>query len=131
METILLVEDDSAVRETIATMLHSLGYIVLAPEPGAPALRAIKAGGYDAVVTDFVMPEANGNAIVEAVRAVHDNCPVVAISGGSPEIAATNALRQTRTRGANATLSKPFTRDALARAIRSALAESPLLSTDR
>jgi two-component system C4-dicarboxylate transport response regulator DctD len=121
METILLVEDDSAVRETVATMLHSLDYIVLAPEPGEPALRAINAGGYDAVITDFVMPDANGNRIVEAVRAVRADCPIIAISGGSPEIAAATALRQTRTRGANATLSKPFTREALVRAIKTAI----------
>lgn len=122
METILLVEDDAAVRDAVAAMLHSLDFIVLAPEPGEPALRAIKAGGYDAVVTDFVMPEANGNRIVEAVRAVRADCPIVAISGGSPDIAAANALRQTRARGADATLTKPFTRDALARAIRGAIA---------
>ncbi len=123
METILLVEDDSAVRETVAAMLHSLDYIVLAPEPGQPALRAIQAGGYDAVVTDFVMPEANGNAIVEAVRLARPDCPIVTISGGSRDIDAANALRQTRARGANATLSKPFTRDALARAIRNAIGD--------
>lgn len=121
METILLVEDDSAVRDTVAAMLHSLDYIVLAPEPGEPALRAIRSGGYDAVVTDFVMPDANGNKIVEAVRAARPDCPIVAISGGSRDIDAANALRQTRHRGANATLTKPFTRDALARAIRNAI----------
>lgn len=121
METILLVEDDSAVRETVATMLHSMDYIVLAPEPGEPALRAIRAGGYDAVITDFVMPEVNGNRIVEAVCAARPDCPIVTISGGSPQIDAANALRQARHRGAGATLAKPFTREALARAIRTAI----------
>lgn len=72
------------------------------------------------MIAAFVMPETNRTKIVEAARAVRADCPIVTISTGSPEIAAATALRQARARGANATLAKPFTGEALARAIESA-----------
>ena len=124
MLSVLLIGDDEAVRETLGDMLRSLGHRVSSPLPGDPALEAVKAGGYDVVITDFVMPGANGSQIAKAVRAAQPRCPIIAISGGSSTIPASVALTMVEAQGASATLYKPFRRAELEQALKSATGHS-------
>ena len=119
MLSVLLIDDDDLVRATLGTMLQSLGHEVIAPLPGGPALSAVKAAGYDVVITDFVMPGATGSQIAKAVRAANPQCPVIAISGGSATIPASVALSLVEAQGASATLYKPFRKSELDRVLKS------------
>jgi CheY-like chemotaxis protein len=118
MMTVLLIDDDELVRSTLGDMLRSLGHRVIAPLPGAPALDAVRAGGYDVAITDFIMPGANGSQIAKAVRAAKPDCPIIAISGGSAQIPASVALSLVESQGAAATLYKPFRRAELEQALK-------------
>ena len=112
-ETLLLVEDDSAIREVTTEILKSLGYTVRAFASG-DALLAQTAAARDArlLITDLNMPGLGGRQLAERMRARRPGLRVLFISGLIPE-----AARQ----GGDRFLEKPFTRDILARKIRETL----------
>ncbi|HET8996190.1 MAG TPA: PAS-domain containing protein [Acetobacteraceae bacterium] len=98
--TVLLVEDEPAVRETIAGMLTSLGFTALAAEDAAAALRLVESGrGFDLLLADLVMPGMDGVQLAGLVRARRPSLPVVLITGYSDD---------RRVSGERWVLSKPF-----------------------
>ena len=86
--TVLLVEDDGAVRETLAAMLDGLGFGVLVAPGWSEALRL--AGRADAridvLLTDVVMPELSGKELSDRVRAIRPGLPVLYMSGYSADV---------------------------------------------
>jgi PAS domain S-box-containing protein len=117
-ESILLVEDDAAVRDNIATQLTALGYRVTTAENGAAALASLAEHAPDLLVTDVVMPGGmNGRQLAEAAHARHGRLRVLYISGYTQDALA--PLGQIP-RGTHL-LTKPFRRGDLARAVRSVL----------
>ena len=121
LETVLLLEDEPAVRRATARMLRSLGYVVLdaALPSEALALARDHGGPIDVLVTDVVMPQMNGVDAAEEFRTLRPNAAVLFVSGYSR-----NAL--SRTEGAPLRhLGKPFTKAELAEAVRQALVSSP------
>ncbi|MDH0745637.1 response regulator [Pseudomonas sp. GD03842] len=78
--TILLVDDDPAVRSVTAMMLVSLGYSVVEAENGEEALKKIDAC-VDLVLTDFAMPNMTGAELAARVRREHPDLPVMFITG--------------------------------------------------
>jgi CheY-like chemotaxis protein len=68
-ETILLVEDEAALREAMAEMLTELGYAVLTAENGRQAISLFEANkaAIDMVVSDLVMPDMGGKELYEAL----------------------------------------------------------------
>jgi signal transduction histidine kinase len=109
-ETVLLVEDDAAVRRFAERVLRRSGYRVSAfSDPGA-ALEALTAdpGSFDALVTDVVMPTMSGPNLADRIGAVRPGLPTLYISGyGAKALLA----------GAPAQLAKPFSGGALAEAV--------------
>jgi CheY-like chemotaxis protein len=87
-ETILVVEDDGAVRATTALTLKRHGYDVVTAMDGAEALRTLaERDDIALVVTDLVMPgKVSGRALVEQLHAKHPATRVVITSGYSPEV---------------------------------------------
>jgi two-component system, cell cycle sensor histidine kinase and response regulator CckA len=119
-ETVLVVEDESAVRGLVSRVLRGQGYTVLEAEQGAEALRICeeRAGTIDLVVTDIVMPGGmSGRDLAARIGALPAAPRVLLISGyeghahdrAAPGIMATPFLR------------KPFTAQALARRVRELL----------
>jgi PAS domain S-box-containing protein len=86
-ETILLCEDEEALRALLERMLTRAGYrVVAAAEPaGARARAAELEGAYDAVVTDVVMPGGSGLELAETLRARYGVRPLLFISGYNAE----------------------------------------------
>ncbi|MBL8838847.1 MAG: response regulator [Alphaproteobacteria bacterium] len=117
MRRALIVDDDPDVRDTIAAMLMAAGYDVVDPGSAAAALSFIASQPFDVVITDVLMPEVDGVAIVQAVRKVGPRCRVIAISGGSSGMPAAIGLRLTEAFGADAVLYKPFSRAELLAAV--------------
>ncbi|MCH7710908.1 MAG: PAS domain S-box protein, partial [Proteobacteria bacterium] len=81
--TVLLVEDEDAVRMIGARALTSKGYKVIEASDGEGALEVIRAGeeAIDLVITDVVMPNIDGPTLVREVREIHPDMKVIFISG--------------------------------------------------
>ncbi|MCH9049560.1 MAG: PAS domain S-box protein [Proteobacteria bacterium] len=81
--TVLLVEDEDAVRMIGARALTSKGYKVIEASDGGAALEVIRAGeeAIDLVITDVVMPNIDGPTLVREVREIHPDMKVIFISG--------------------------------------------------
>lgn len=118
-ETVLLVEDESSVKEMTGVMLQKLGYTVLPAADGADALRtAEKNGGrIDLLLTDVVMRGMNGRELAEALRASHPEMKVLFTSGYTEDVIAHHGVLD---QGLHF-IAKPYTRSALAEKIREAL----------
>ncbi len=111
---VLLVDDDSDVRDVTAGMLEHFGYHVTAAASGAAALDLLEAGAaFDLHLFDFAMPGMNGVELARQVEALRPGVPTVFITG----YADTKALDQI---GARPVVLKPFRPDALAETLREA-----------
>jgi len=118
-ETILLVEDDAAVRELLRTMLAGEGYTVLAAERPADveSICVRHSGTIDMLLTDMVLPGLSGREVAKKASALRPRLKVLYISGYTDD-----ALIQGHGfDGASAFLQKPFSRDGLATKVREVL----------
>jgi signal transduction histidine kinase/ActR/RegA family two-component response regulator len=114
-ETLLVVEDEPAVRRAVQRNLERLGYHVLTAEDGEDALRvAGSQDGIDLVMSDVVMPGIDGPELACRLRAKWSDLPVLFVTGYSADrLARTDAV------GPNdRVLEKPYQLDELARTIR-------------
>ena len=86
-DTILLVEDEEAVRSFAARALRMRGYHVLEASGGEEALEIVKAGGQEIhlLVTDVVMPNMDGPTMVRHVKGLKPDLPVIFMSGYAEE----------------------------------------------
>lgn len=120
-ETVLLVEDEAALRSAIHDMLETHGYTVLLAPDGAAALQIADdyEGPIDLLVTDVIMPGVSGREAAEAIMAARPNAKVLYVSGYTGEaISQSGGLQD----GA-AFLSKPFASSTLLRKCREVLEE--------
>jgi PAS domain S-box-containing protein len=120
--TILLVEDEDALRELSHRLLESLGYSVIEAANGADAIR-IAAQSVDPIrllVTDVVMPGMSGRELAESLVARHSQLKVLYVSGHTDDVIVHYSILKPGV----AFLQKPFTRDGLARKIQEALGAS-------
>jgi signal transduction histidine kinase len=115
--TILLVDDDEAVRIVAATMLRDIGYTVREADSGAGAMAALEADdSVDVLMTDLVMPEMNGSQLATVARERLSNLPVIFVSGYADPLDDAWTLRHPLVR-------KPFSAVDLHRVIEAALVE--------
>jgi twitching motility two-component system response regulator PilH len=104
MGTILLVEDDGAIRRYLEVILHRAGFKVISVSDGLQGMKAALISGVDAVVTDAVMPHLNGYELCRFLRRHPklSHLPVVLLSGLEHQEPAADA-----TDSADVYLSKP------------------------
>jgi DNA-binding response OmpR family regulator len=103
---ILVVDDDPAVRDSIALVLAGAGFQVDQAEHGVMGMRLLRAQKPDLVITDILMPQKEGIEIIREIRTVMPQTPIIAISGSAGGPA--DYLRMAQTFGATAILPKPF-----------------------
>jgi CheY-like chemotaxis protein len=110
--TVLLVEDDGAVREVAARALREAGYRVLAASGAGEAmeLAARAPGPVDVLVTDVVMPGVNGKALADDLRRRRPDIKVLFVSGYTDDIIGRHGVLDPGVQF----LPKPFTGSALA-----------------
>jgi PAS domain S-box-containing protein len=110
--TVLLVEDEDALRAVIERILRKRGYVVLAAASGAAALALVEqhAGPIDLLVTDVVMPKMSGQELAERLVQARGDLPVLFMSGYSLEAVAKHGVLRAGAR----LLKKPFTPQDLA-----------------
>jgi two-component system, cell cycle sensor histidine kinase and response regulator CckA len=117
-KTVLLAEDEEAVRELACEFLKSAGYTVLAAQDGEEALEMARLSDdrIDAVLTDVVMPNMRGPEFTKRVREIRPGVKVIYMSGyldyekGNGEFLEDGFFLQ-----------KPFSRDVLIRKVDEAL----------
>ena len=117
--TVLLVEDENAVRILAHRILERAGYRVLDARHGADALLLWQqhGGQIDVVVTDLVMPEMGGRVLADTLHAANPALPIVFMSGYSDDEMTRRGFADTQV----AFLAKPFSADSLVGAVRAAL----------
>ena len=114
--SILVVDDDSDIRELVADVLRHAGYAVTTAGDGPAALRAMDECAPDVILLDLVMPNGGGEEFLRAYRAGERGSPSAGMSqeasGRQPTIVAFTALVDGTERaaalGVEHTLPKPF-----------------------
>jgi two-component system, cell cycle sensor histidine kinase and response regulator CckA len=118
-ETLLLAEDEDAVRQSIREFLVLNGYIVLEAKNGTEALALAKSyeGTIHLMITDVVMPQKNGSQLAAELASARPGMRVLFVSG----YAEATVLRHGAIDVATRFLQKPFSLKALTRKIREVL----------
>jgi signal transduction histidine kinase len=118
-ETILLVEDDPSVRDLVRDELRKLGYRVLEAKNGVEAclLATQQPGTLDLLLTDVVMPGMGGRELAQHLSVIKPDLKILFMSGYIDDI----GLHAGHEEGFSSFLQKPFTPEALARAVRDLL----------
>lgn len=106
---VLLVEDDDGLREALRDTLEHAGFRVIAAADGASALDLLASTDPALVLTDVKMPRLDGHGLLERVRQIRPDLPVVMMSAFGTVSGAVQALRG----GAVDYLEKPFERSEL------------------
>ena len=113
--SILLVDDEGAVRRFASRVLEREGFSVFQASDGAEALELVKQGQtpIDVVVSDIVMPRLNGVELMQALSDCRPELPVILMSGY-----ATGALAELGITAPCAILAKPFPAERLVEEVR-------------
>jgi len=114
---VLVIDDDVAVRQTIALLLEDAGIDVIQASDGKEGLSAFQRSRPDLIVTDIIMPEKEGIETIIEIRKLNQKLPIIAISGGG-RIGNTDFLEIASRLGASVTLPKPFDPETLVGLVR-------------
>lgn len=115
-ETVLVVDDEAAVRMLVVETLQDLGYAALEASDGAAGLRILQSGvPIDLLVTDVGMPGLNGRQLADAARAIHPQLRVLFMTGYAHNAAIGDGSLLDH---GMEIVTKPFALDALATKIR-------------
>ncbi len=118
-ERILFVDDEEDLRNLAGEMLRLLGYDVVCVSSGQEALDIFQQDqtGFDLLITDQSMPHMPGTELVQKIRGLTPELPIILCSGYSTMVDERNAMIM----GISRYLEKPLTMQKLAREIRSSL----------
>ncbi len=120
-ETILLVDDEKALRETGSRILNTMGYQVVTASNGEEAFTKYRnrQAEIDLVILDIGMPGMGGHRCLQEILALSPNAKVIIASGYSYGM----QLKDTLAAGATGYIAKPFGKDALLKKVRNVLDE--------
>ncbi|MAN58772.1 MAG: transcriptional regulator [Flavobacteriaceae bacterium] len=126
MHTILLIEDDAALRENTEELLELFDYTVLTAPNGKLGIEKAKSEKPDLVICDIMMPEVDGYGVLQALAAHADtkHIPFIFLSAKTEH----KEIRKGMDLGADDYLTKPFEEDDLLSAVESRLAKASLLA---
>ncbi|MCW1885651.1 response regulator [Luteolibacter flavescens] len=104
---ILIVDDEPAIREVLRQALMAEGFEVEMARNGTEAVKHVREGAFDLVLTDLIMPGKDGIQTILELRAVDPRIQIIAMSGGIVS-GGGDFLPLARQLGARTVLSKPF-----------------------
>jgi CheY-like chemotaxis protein len=119
LETVLLVEDEKAVRDLAVKMLQKLGYRILTAGNGAEAMEISRAhsGPIALLLTDVVMPGMSGRQLADALRPQRPDMKVLFLSGYTEDTIVHHGVLDDTVQF----LPKPFSREVLSKKLRAVL----------
>lgn len=123
MARILVVEDNTSIREAMCEMLQQAGYETIAAENGRFAADIHRSTPVDLIITDLFMPDTDGMELIYQFRRDFPDVKIIAISGGGSR-GWVEQLVVAKNIGAQRALQKPFTGDELLSAIQDLLLSS-------
>jgi two-component system response regulator PilR (NtrC family) len=127
MATILVCDDEAALREMLSVLLSRAGYRVVTAETRAAALQKLASEELDAVVTDLALPDGSGMEVLSAARARDESTQVVMITAYGGTEQAVEAMR----RGAYDFIQKPFRNHELLALLEKALEKRRIVDENR
>ena len=125
MPKILIIEDEAAIRRVLGKILSEENdtYTVQEAEDGLEGIEKIKNEDYDLVLCDIKMPKMDGVEVLEAIKKIKPEIPIVMISGHGDLDTAVNTMRL----GAFDYISKPPDLNRLLNTVRNALDRKELV----
>ena len=102
--SILIIDDDEALRELLEDVLARTGNHIYLAEDGDIGLRIIDQHAIDLVITDIYMPNTDGLEVTSKLRRSHPKMKIIVMSGKAPDFSMDSALML----GAHESLKKPF-----------------------
>jgi DNA-binding NtrC family response regulator len=81
MHTVLIVDDEIAIRSMLQRFFQSAGFFVGCGENGIEGLRLFHQAEWDVVIVDRGMPEMNGEDMAQAIKKTHPHVPLILITG--------------------------------------------------
>ena len=123
MSRILVVDDRESMRDSVATTLARKGHSIVTASNGKAALAKLAERSCDAVITDLEMPEMNGLGLLDEIRRIDEQLPVVLMTAYGTVDSAVSAMKS----GAYDYITKPFTGDTLVLTVERALERSRLM----
>lgn len=124
---ILVVDDEAHVRSMIAATLERQGYQITLASGGKEAIDALERDSFELILTDIVMQEGNGLALLEHIHVENPNLPVIMVTAIHDISVAIDSMR----RGAYDYLLKPFEREHLVATVQRALEHRQALQESR
>ena len=118
MPKILLVDDSPNILELFATVLSKAGFDVMCAADGREARQHLAAGDFDGMVTDLVMPDFEGLALISGAKLLYPRLRIIAISGAFGG----EFLHTAELMGAHLALGKPIRPEMLVQAVSDVLA---------
>ena len=122
MPSVLIVDDEEAIRRLIRNTLEQAGYHVYEAADGKEGLSRYRQTPADLVIMDILMPDQDGLESILTLRREFPKARIMAITGGSDMIGILNFLDVARMLGACRTLQKPFEMQQLLDAVQSEIA---------
>ena len=122
MTKVLVVDDDSDIRELLSDVLQARGYEVIQADGGSEALKKAVKDKPDLIILDVLMPEVDGFAVIKSLKEnpETDKIPVVILTGLPAEQGEQVAMKA----GINHYIPKPWTTEGLELSLRVALRDS-------
>ena len=107
--TVVVVEDEDAIRRAIVDALRISGYEPVEAADGVAGLKEARRGGVDLVLLDLLMPKKDGFEVLQELRITHPSLPVIILTARGSEDDRVRGLRM----GADDYITKPFQMDEL------------------
>ena len=120
MSRILVIDDNTSMREAVCEMLQQAGYEAISVENGRLAAQLHRTDPVDLVITDLFMPDTDGLEIIYQFRHEFPDVGLIAVSGGGSR-GLVELLSVAKKMGAQRALMKPFGREDLLAAVEEVL----------
>ena len=121
MPTILIIDDDPAIRKLLRLALGREGYEVIAESSTRSAIPQLRNDRIELVITDIIMPEKDGFEFILEMQSIRPELKAIAISGGLTSLDCKDCLSTAKSLGAVTALAKPIDIEQLLQTVRDVL----------
>src|SRR6201982_4192916 len=125
--TILVVDEEEIIRESVETLLRREGYDVRVAASGAEGLELARALPFDAAIVDIMMPGLDGIATLDELKRIDEDLAVIIITAYASVESAISAMKS----GAFDYITKPFKNDEVLVVVRNAMERRRLVNENR